>query len=455
MIGDEDEFDDFDDVDMGDDIGGGDDDDFGFEDFTDDAAFDDFESEGGSLADAWKNNPFFKIGAIVGGLVLVIVLITMMGGDGDETPQSVMRGKSDVSDVPGSGQVTTVYKEAVEETNVRRVEDAIKTGGSALPTPVSTDEGRLTIDEPQAEKEDPLDRWRRIQEERQKQQAEEQAKLQAAQQKQAMFQAQQQAQQAPAEQGKAIDALAKAMAQQMETVLGSAVPQAPRSIEVTPDDFIEQEERKKQREAAEQGLDGSGDGTVTADGGDSTNQILIPAGTIEYGQLMIEANSDAGGTILAEMASGPYAGSRLLGTFETRDDFLVLTFNTIMIDDVGYSANIVALNPDKASVAMVTDIDRRYFRRIILPAAAKFVEGMGGAIAESASSTTTIDGGTGVATTSQEDLDVEEELAAGLEEAAGKASEILDEEGQNTQPLITVAPGTAMGLLFVDPVLEQ
>ena len=433
MIGDEDEFDDFDDVDMGDDIGGGDDDDFGFEDFTDDAAFDDFESEGGSLADAWKNNPFFKIGAIVGGLVLVIVLITMMGGDGDETPQSVMRGKSDVSDVPGSGQVTTVYKEAVEETNVRRVEDAIKTGGSALPTPVSTDEGRLTIDEPQAEKEDPLDRWRRIQEERQKQQA----------------------QQAPAEQGKAIDALAKAMAQQMETVLGSAVPQAPRSIEVTPDDFIEQEERKKQREAAEQGLDGSGDGTVTADGGDSTNQILIPAGTIEYGQLMIEANSDAGGTILAEMASGPYAGSRLLGTFETRDDFLVLTFNTIMIDDVGYSANIVALNPDKASVAMVTDIDRRYFRRIILPAAAKFVEGMGGAIAESASSTTTIDGGTGVATTSQEDLDVEEELAAGLEEAAGKASEILDEEGQNTQPLITVAPGTAMGLLFVDPVLEQ
>ena len=122
-----------------------------------------------------------------------------------------------------------------------------------------------------------------------------------------MFQAQQQAQQAPAEQGKAIDALAKAMAQQMETVLGSAVPQAPRSIEVTPDDFIEQEERKKQREAAEQGLDGSGDGTVTADGGDSVNQILIPAGTIEYGQLMIEANSDAGGTILAEMASGPYA----------------------------------------------------------------------------------------------------------------------------------------------------
>ena len=423
------------------------DDDFGFDDFEGDSEFEDFDTGGGSLADAWRNNPFMKIGAVVGGIILIVFVVSVMGGDSQETSSSRVGPGSDVSDIPGNEEVSPEYRQAIDEQNTRRVEIAIQEGTSALPTPINTDDGRLAIDDETEEREDPLDRWRRIQEERQKQQALEKKR----QQQQAVFQQQQQAfsqqnQGENAEQSQAIDALAQAMAQQMEGILGTIVPAGTQTVQITSADYIE---NKREAEVEQQAAVAAAQAEV-----ENTTKILIPAGTIEYGQLLIEANSDAGGTILAEMVSGPYAGSRLLGSFEVRNDFLVLTFNTIMIDDVGYSAEIVALDPDRASLGLVTDIDRRYFKRIILPAAARFVEGVGSAISESASSSTTINAGDNTATTTEQGLDTKEELGKGVEEAAQRVSEILDEEGDNTEPLITVAPGTAMGLMFVQPVTE-
>ena len=52
--------------------------------------------------------------------------------------------------------------------------------------------------------------------------------------------------------------------------------------------------------------------------------ILIPAGTIEYAQLVLEANTDAPGPVLADIMSGPLAGSKLLGSFTSTDDYLIL-----------------------------------------------------------------------------------------------------------------------------------
>lgn len=398
-----------------------------FDDVPEDAGFEDFEGSGTTLGDMWRNNPLVKIGVIAGGLITIIGAIILFGGGPERPLQSTVRGAQDVSEPPG-GEISQEYREALQEQNIERTEEAIREGTSAIPTPIDSPVARLNLPEEDMQGEDPLERWRRIQEERQRQVAQKKPEVVAAD-----------------PYAGAIDALAGAMATQMESVLGTREPLEPVHMLVTEADFFEkirEEEAMRNAEAA----------AARGDGEQIVN-ILIPAGSIEYAQLIIEANSDAEGPILAHLVSGPLAGSRLLGTFETEEEYLVLTFNTIVIDGIAHRTEAVAVDPDTTSIAMVTDIDRKYFRRVILPAAAAFVEGMGEAIADTNETTVVVDQGTAVS--SEQELDSREEFFKGFEKATEKVGEILDEDGDQLEPRIRVEAGTPMGLLFVEPVTDE
>ncbi len=406
-----------------------------FDDDGNEGGFEDFEGGGTSLGDMWRNNPLVKIGVIAGGLVTVIGAIILFGGKQDPTLQSVVRPGRDVSAAPGD-EISQAMRDAIVESNEQRTQEAVRGGGSAMPTPVDTPVQRLVLPEEKTGAEDPLERWRRIQEERQRQVSQQRSAVQAAD-----------------PYADAIDALANAMAGQMEGILESKMPIEAISMNITDPDFIEQqrrEERKEREAEAERRRQAGADG-VTGDG--EIVNVLIPAGTIAYAQLITEANSDAEGPILAQLVSGPFAGSRLLGTFEVEEEYLVLNFNSIVIDGIVHPTEAVALNPETTSIGMVTEIDHRYFTRVILPAAASFVEGMGAAIAESGSTTVVVDQGAAVQDT--QDLDTNQEIFKGIEKSAETISEILDEKASNTEPMIRVGAGTPMGLLFVTPVTDE
>ena len=182
--------------------------------------------------------------------------------------------------------------------------------------------------------------------------------------------------------------------------------------------------------------------------------ILVPAGDIEYAQLVLEANSDVDGSpVLAYLASGPLSGSKLLGKFEVKDEYLVLTFNTIVTDGIAQSINAVALDPDTTLPALATDVDHHYLTRIILPAAAAFISGFSGAVGDSGSTTVTVDGGAAVESSLAKDS--RQEIFKGLEEAGNKISEIIDDKAKNTDPTVKVAAGTPMGILFLEPVTDE
>lgn len=398
--------------------------------------FEDFDTGGDSLADIWRNNPAVKLVVIGIGLLTVIGGIILFGGGSPDPNQSSIRGGRNVGEAPGAGDVSPAYREAVQDKNRQGIDDAVRDEGSFIPIPVDGPDARLNLPGDDVAEEDPLERWRRIQEARQREQQEFQPPPKFD---------------GPDPRAETIDALANAMAAQMESILATLEPRSPQTETVANPKFIEQEREAaaaKERERQEQ------NGELVNEDGEPL-EILLPAGTIEYAQLMTQANSDANGPILAQIVSGPLAGSRMLGSFQTEEEFLVLNFNQIVIDGISHPTSAVALDPNTANVGMVTDIDKRYFRRIILPAAAAFVEGLGGAIADSGTSTTTINGATSVSQTQTEDLDLEQELFAGVEEAANRVSDVLDEEGRNTQPLIIVDAGTPMGILFTQPVLEE
>ncbi|MCB9990136.1 MAG: type IV secretion protein DotG [Rhodospirillales bacterium] len=404
-------------------------------DFNDDGGdgeFEDFAGGGTSLGDMWRNNPLVKIGVIAGGLITVIGAIILFGGSEDPTLTSVVRGGGEVSAPPG-GEISESYKQAIEQENEERLDLAVREGGSAMPTPIGPPVERLNLPEEDLNADDPLERWRRIQEERQRQ---------TIQQKKPVPTVDPYAD--------AITALANAMSVQMEGILESKTPLKPVHLKVTAADYLEQQRevaREKAKEAAEEAA------ANAAANNEEVVDILIPAGTIAYAQLITEADSDTKGPIMAQLATGPFAGSRMLGSFEVKEENLVLNFETIVIDGIGHSTTAIAMNPDTTSIGMVTDIDHRYMTRVIWPAAAAFVQGIGEAIGTTNSTTVTVDGGAAVS--DQQELDTQEELAKGVEAAAEKISEILDEQADNTEPLIRVEAGTPMGILFLEPVTEE
>lgn len=394
-------------------------------------SFDDFE--GGERSNL-MGNPMVKIGIVVAAVATIIGAILLFGGKEERKAQSAIRPVRAVTSQPGMEAVTPEMQKALEQVNEERAEDAARTGASAVPTPITPPEVKLGVPDMGAgAEEDPLERWRKIQEERQKREAME-GKPSAPQ---------------VDPNAQIIDRLSKSMLQQMQTILDAQAIVKPQSEIITGADWLEKKarEREEKQEKAK----------AAAAANQKTDPVVLdiiqPAGTIEYAQLITEANSDAPGPVLAQVMSGPLKGARLLGSFKTEENYLVLTFKTVVVDGVSYTADVVALDPSSANPGIVTEIDQRYFKRVILPAAAAFVEGMGTAIAESGSTSVSVSGETVVQT--EEKLDTRQELLKGVEEGAGKISEFLDKEAGEVKPLIKVHAGTAVGILFLSPVTED
>jgi len=183
---------------------------------------------------------------------------------------------------------------------------------------------------------------------------------------------------------------------------------------------------------------------------DVATKVLAAAGDIFYAQILTEVNSDVPGKVLAMVMTGPFAGGKVIGEFSLEEEYLVLEFDTIVKDDVTYSIDAMALNNNTSLPALATDVDHHYISRVLLPAAAKFIEGYSKAIAETGTEEEE-DGGTGDKTTKTPDPSPKESLYAGFEEAAGV---VADEIDANSAPPVTVRidRGTTFGLLMLDKV---
>lgn len=405
----------------------------------DDGGFDDF-SKKGSLGDLWRNNPMVKLGVILAGFAVIVGALILFGGKPDAVQQSYTAGPSDVTEAPGSSEISKTMQDAIEEKNTEMTEEALRTSGSALPILTQPPKGALPVQAEEVSGEDPLDRWRRMQEERVRQQ-------------QVLKQAQPAGQNAtPPVDTKtpAVNAMAQGMSSQMQSILQTQKIEPPNYKKITDVDFIEDRQNEAMKKAE---IQRSKVAAANADlDDDQIEDIILPAGTLEYGQLLLEANTDAPGPVMAQIVSGPLRGSRVLGSFTSTDKYITLNFNTVIIDGIDYPIEAVAVDPDTTLPGMVTEIDNRYFKRIILPVAAEFITGFADALSESGTTSVFISDSS--VTESTSDKDTEQEVASGISEGGDKLSEILEEEADNTQPLLRLASGTPMGILFIKAVTD-
>jgi intracellular multiplication protein IcmE len=403
-------------------------------DFDED--FEDFGSgEGKTLGDLWQENAMFKVGAIVLGLLVLIFVFSLFGGNKEEAIPSMVAPAESVSAAPGTEEASPAYIEAVEEENEMRVEEAIKEGGSALPTPIEPPIGRLTVPEEEKEKEDPLQKWRRLQEERLERELQ-----------QAKTVTQTNLDGTGAAGTEAMQAIAESMSTQMQAIIErqNAAQPGTSSITITSPSYLAQLLQDEQAQAQAQA---QANEELSED--QNPGLLLVPATEIEYAQTLIEANSDVPGPVLAQIVSGTLKGAKILGSFSKSEELLTLTFSSAVINDEVIPINAIALDPATSLPAMATDVDYRYFRRIVLPAAASFIEGMASAIEESGRTTVTVSRDT-VAEETEETSD-EQEVASGVTEAGQKIGEILDDMA-DVETLVRIRSGTPMALLFLDPV---
>lgn len=397
----------------------------------DEASFDDFEKKKGTLGELWRDNAIVKVGVVVAAAVAIFGTIILFGGKDMPIDPSYVSGGSDISSPPGTEETSPAYVAAIEEENEARTEQAIKESGSVLPTPIDPPVGRLTVTENEAPEEDPLQRWRKLQEER----------LQRE-----MLRSQTVAPEAEADSSRAeaIQALADAMAQQMQSILEKrAVARTLQYRGMTSDDWLKELNAQEEAEA---------EAAAGEDEEENIEIVLYPAGRIAYAQILTEANSDVPGPVLAQIASGPLSGSRVLGTFSKQKELLTIKFETVIVDGVSIDIDAVAIDPKTTLPAVATDVDHHYLMRVALPMAAAFVEGMASAISESGLTTVTVEGDTVAEET--EDTSTEQDVASGIDEAGQKLREILDETADEIEVTVRVEAGTPVGILFLEPVIK-
>lgn len=395
-----------------------------------------------NLADAWRTKPIFKLIVLLIGLGAVVGGAMYFTASKPEAEISRVATAPVMKEAPG-GKASPDFIAAQEQANQQRIKEAAASGvGTALPTPLPS--GIST----EARKEgDPLVEFRA---EMKRQKEEQQRQIQALQQ-----QTQQQQQVALQQDQQVQEKIGASLTQQM-TQLATLWQPKPMSVI----DGRERERPASTNNTSSQDVSGVDRAGGSANGPSQQQQTppitnrkvkpLIVAGTVNYAQLLTEANSDVPGPILAQILSGPLSGARALGKFNVNNDYMTLTFTLATLKGKEYDIEALALDPDTTLGGMATEVDHRYFARVVLPAAASFIAAFGQKLGTKPTETTVTS--QGVVISSQAESGIKDAMYAGMGSVGQSLSNFFATEAANTRVLVRVAVGTPMGLFFVKSV---
>ncbi|MDR3450967.1 MAG: DotG/IcmE/VirB10 family protein [Alphaproteobacteria bacterium] len=385
-----------------------------------------------NLAEAWRTRPMFKFMVLIVAVFAVCVAGFSFLGGGTTSNDIAHIAKVPTLKPDAGGALNPYMRQQTEMADKQRAQEAVTQGGSAMPTPVGqpTDINGFGVTE---HKDDQINELRAETEKlRQQVQQQQQAQAQQVQQRQA---------------NEPFDnSLAEAMQRQMTQLMDSWTPKGIKEVTVIKPEDLKLEKDK----AATDNVAAAAQKTGTA----GNAKIVVAAGTVSYAQLLTEANSDVPGPILAQIVSGPLAGARAVGSFQVSDGYekyLVLKFSLADAKGKDYQINAYALDPDTTLGGMATEVDERYFTRVILPAAAGFLQGMGQAIGQG-NSTITTNGQTTITTLAGNGY--KQGIYNGLGQAAQTMGSFFQNQANLTKPLVRVAAGTPIGMFFVAPVTE-
>lgn len=389
-----------------------------------------------NLVQAWQTRPIFKLIALLVGVGALVAVAINLTSSKPETAISNVAAPPTMKEPPG-GKSSPAFIEAQAQANAQRIKEAAAVSGTALPVPLPSG-----ISVEQRKEGDPLVEFRA---EMKHQKEEQQRQIQALQQQN------QQQQQVSVQQDQQLqEKLGTSLHAQMTQL---ATLWQPKSMQVVMG--MVQHDSVKDGTAT-----GSGGGSAAGTAASASNpskpsaqqkvKPLIPAGAVHYAQLLTEANSDILSPILAQILTGPLSGAKAIGKFTTGHDLMALSFELATLKGKEYKINAIALDPETTLGGMATEVDHRYFTRVILPAAASFIQAFGAKLSEKP--TNALVAGNGVVITTQAKTGITDGLYAGVGSVGQNVAAFFQAEGQATKTLVRVAVGTSMGLFFTKSV---
>ncbi len=416
-----------------------------------------------SLREVWENNPALKLAAIVLGGAVLLGGYMIFFSKGDETTRAVIRAGdlATSKQVPGAKEVDPAYRAALEAANKKNAEDADKHGGSAIPLPIAVPKGSgLEIPEmPEKHKDDVLAEWKKVADAGRMKAAKEEIDEENVPVPEVVPTVQPIRPQPVAV--KPDPNLAKNLAAQMRIIIGAQAPALPRDLKITTEEspYEKMKEAQEAQKATAAGGAGAGAaaGAVPAAGAGAAGtaaqtaapKMIVPAGSIAYAQLLNQLDSDIPGPVLAQILSGPFSGGRLIGKISMVDDFIVITFSTVVKDTVSYKIAAVGLDQNTTLEGQATSVDKHYFDKVVLPAAAAFLTGYSSAISSPQQSQSATSG-VGTQTTTSP-YSPKQSLFKGLEAASSAYGSVLTKDA-NLPNTVIVNKGTTMGVFFTTSV---
>jgi len=114
-----------------------------------------------------------------------------------------------------------------------------------------------------------------------------------------------------------------------------------------------------------------------------TGRVLMPADRGVYAVNKLAVSSDGGGPVIVEARSGPIAGDRMRGSFEQKENRLVVLLTSLTHNGRDIPIQAIMVTPDTMETTVASRVEQHYLERFALPAAAAFVAGLGQALAQS------------------------------------------------------------------------
>lgn len=184
--------------------------------------------------------------------------------------------------------------------------------------------------------------------------------------------------------------------------------------------------------------------------------LFLPGDTLVAIQ-EVNLNSDVPSHVLARVVAGPYGengGAKLVGGVTKVDDRLNLVFNHFSWNGRTYPISAVAVSADDDLQGVVTEVDRHIMFRAASLMGEVFLEGVRayGEASSRNSGTVSIDTGTGSSTAVQEPLSSKQLYATARGEAAGRLAPIAG-HGWNRPTTVRSDMNKALfRVIFLEPV---
>ena len=201
-----------------------------------------------------------------------------------------------------------------------------------------------------------------------------------------------------------------------------------------------------------QAADPPSDATGSSASSAASGTVLVPAGRGVYAHPILALNSDETSPVVMQADSGPIAGDRMVGSFERQDDRLIIHISSIVHQGQVISCDGVVIAPDTMEASVATGVDEHYLSRVILPAAAAFIQGLGQAIATTSNSVSVLSplGGATTAT----NLNFRQQLGVGAGTAGAQVGTFLNQAAPKG-PTVTLDANVGVGVMFLTDVKTQ